>query len=295
MVAEVIIMREEEKKRKSQKSGMKRFLSKRWALPAVYLASAAILIAAVLWFQNSNNDLTKEPGDIGYEDAGSVGKGTDKEAVEVNSKLENFSWPIAKEENAVVKKQFYDMNADKEEQENALVFYDNKYHLNRGIDIAMKDGKTFDVLAAVSGKVTNIREDSLLGNVIEIEHDTGITTQYQSINEIAVKVGDTVVKGQAIAKAGQSLLNEEAGIHVHFEIRKDSVAVNPLEYFEKSVSALMDAEVVNGSAQDEEAVQEDKPSTDEPTEDESTKEHSDPEDSSTEKEPTETENKLDQN
>lgn len=250
MVAEVIFMREDEKKRISQKSGMRRFLSKRWALPAIYLASAAILLTAVIWFQNNNND-SANPGEVDVEQIENAGKNSDKDAVEVNSKVENFSWPVSKQEGTVVKKEFYDVNADKTKQENALVFYDSQYHLNRGIDIGMKDGKEFDVTAALSGEVTKVKEDSLLGNVIEVEHVEGITTSYQSVTDIAVKVGDKVTKGQTIAKAGQSLLNKDAGIHVHFEIRKDSVAVNPQDYFEKSVSTLMEAEVVNGTATDE--------------------------------------------
>ena len=44
-------MREEEKKRNSKKLGIRRFLSKRWALPAIYIACAAILLTAILWFQ----------------------------------------------------------------------------------------------------------------------------------------------------------------------------------------------------------------------------------------------------
>ena len=72
----------------------------------------------------------------------------------------------------------------------------------------------------------------LLGNVIEIEHDKGIVTQYQSVKDVKVKVGEQVKQGQAIAMAGQSLFNEEAGTHVHFEIRKDGVAVNPTKLFQ---------------------------------------------------------------
>ena len=118
--------------------------------------------------------------------------------------------------------------------------------------MAKEDGITFDVLAAVSDKVTKLQEDTVLGIFIEVNHGNGITTKYQSVTDIAVKVGDKVEKGQPLAKAGQSLLNKEAGIHVHFEIRKDNVAVNPVDYFEKSVSALIEAEPVNAEVETEE-------------------------------------------
>ncbi|MFS0783823.1 peptidoglycan DD-metalloendopeptidase family protein [Bacillus sp. 1P06AnD] len=237
-------MREEEKKRTSQKSGMRRFLSKRWALPAIYLATAAILLTAVLWFQNNKED-SATPGDIAKNGIEQTSPGKEQEAIEVNSKLENFGMPVSNQENVVVKKEFYDNKASKEEQESALLYYDNKYIMNKGIDIAMKNGKSFDVTAAVSGKVVSVKDDSLLGNVIEIDHGKGITTSYQSVTDIAVEEGDVVTKGQVIAKAGQSLLNEEAGVHVHFEIRKDAVAVNPNDYFQKPVSALMESKSVD--------------------------------------------------
>ncbi len=271
MVAEVIIMREEEKKRTSQKSGIRRILSKRWALPAIYLVSAAILLTAVLWYQTSNNNNATEPGKVGYEENGTASKNKDEKAVEVNSKLENFIKPVSNQDDMIVKTPFYDVNGEEADQEKALVFYDNQYRLNHGIDVAMKDGKSFDVLTAVSGKVTQVKEDSLLGNSIEVEHGDGITTLYQSVTDIAVKVGDTVKQGQPLAKAGQSLLNKDAGIHVHFEIRKDNIAVNPESYFKKPVTALKDAEVVNGTPKDEKSVSEDESTKEKSSKDSNTK------------------------
>lgn len=241
-------MREEEKKRTSQKSAFRRFLSKRWALPAIYLACAAVLLTGILWYQTTGNN-SANPGDVGYEDSEIAGKGNQEPAVEVNSKVENFSMPVLDENQAVIKKQFYDMNGKKEEQEAALLFYNNQYQPNKGIDVAVKNGETFDVVASLSGTVTKVQEDTLLGNVIEIEHEKGVITRYSSVKDIAVEVGDQVAQGQAIAKAGQSLINEAAGIHVHFEIRKDNVAVNPIEFMDKTVAALKESQV-NSEAQE---------------------------------------------
>lgn len=234
-------MREEEKKRSSQDSNVKRFLKKRWAFPAIYLGSAAIILTAVLWYQNSATDTDK----FGYNEATDLaGKKFEEPAVEVSRTMENFVMPVADPNKVEIQKQFYDNNGTPEQQEAALVFYDNSYHPNTGIDITMKDGEAFDVVAALSGTVTKVVDnDALLGNVIEIEHDKGIVTQYQSVSDIKVKVGDEVKQGQELATAGKSLVNEEAGIHVHFEIRKDNVAVNPIDFFQKPMSALKDVNV----------------------------------------------------
>lgn len=231
-------MREE---KSSQDKSFKRFFKKRWVYPAIYLASAAIILTGVLYFQGSGEQQSSEDFEQATDNANR--QFNDEPALEVNTSLENFTMPVEDVDNAVVKMQFYDNDSDKAEQEAALVVYNNQYHPNTGIDIADKEGKEFDVVASLSGEVTMVKEDSLLGNVIEIEHDNGIVTQYQSIKNMKVKAGDTVKQGDAIATAGTSQFNEKAGIHVHFEIRKDGTPVNPLDYMDKPLSALLDAEI----------------------------------------------------
>ena len=155
--------------------------------------------------------------------------------------------PVADADKTVIKKQFYDVNADEKAQEEALVFYNNRYEQNKGIDIAMEDGKSFDVKASLSGNVTKVQDDALLGNLVEVEHEDGVVTRYQSVKDIKVAVGDKVKQGQAIATAGKSQINEEAGVHVHFEIRKDNIALNPLDFVDKQASAIQSATETEGS------------------------------------------------
>ena len=232
-------MREEEKKRSSQNSSFKRFFKKRWAYPAIYIAAAAIILTGVLWYQNANNN-EANPDSVENSATDVPGKKFNEPAIEVNRSMENILMPVKDADSAVIKRHFYDKNGKAEDQEAALVLYENQYHQNTGVDIGSKDGETFDVVASLSGTVTQVDEDVLLGNVIEIEHDNGIVTQYQSVKDISVEVGDQVKQGQVIAKAGQSMFDEESGIHVHFEIRKDSVAVNPHDYFQKPLSTLQE-------------------------------------------------------
>ncbi|EKN66519.1 peptidase M23 [Neobacillus bataviensis LMG 21833] len=232
-------MREEENKRSSQGSSVKRFFKKRWVFPAIYIASAAIILTGVLWYQSSSSNTDK----YDYKSTDLTGKKNQTPAVEVNKPFENFKMPVDKATEAVVKTKFYDFQGKAEDQESALVFYNNSYLQNTGIDLALKNGETFDVTASLSGTVKRVEEDATLGNVIEIEHDNGIVTQYQSVKDIKVTVGEQVKQGHVLAKAGQSLFNEKAGTHVHFEIRKDGVAVNPTSYFDKPLSALQEKSV----------------------------------------------------
>ncbi|KAB7707455.1 peptidoglycan DD-metalloendopeptidase family protein [Bacillus aerolatus] len=226
-------MREGEKKNTSQK--MKKIFKNRWMFPAVYLMSAAILISGIIWYQMA--DTNNEQGQESQE--GAIEGQFNQPAEEVNSSVEQMALPMKNADEAVVKTGFYDEKASEKQQEAALVVYNNTYHPNTGIAYTAKGGKTFDVTAALSGKVTKVQEnDALLGNVIVIEHADGFVTNYQSVKDIQVAEGDQVSQGDVIAKAGKSLFNEKAGVHLHFEVRKDNVAINPLNCIDKTVAAI---------------------------------------------------------
>lgn len=231
-------MREEENKRTSQNSSsnLQRFFKKRWVFPAIYLASAAIILTGVLWFQGANNDVTENEPNTNEGLPGTAQNG--EPAVPVNSTVENFAMPVLDEDAVEIHKQFYDADGSKEDQEAALVSYENTYYPNKGIDIVGKDGKSFDVAASLSGTVVRSEQDSLFGNIVEIEHAEGVVTVYHSLADVMVEQGDRVDQGQVIAKAGKNLFNKDADVHVHFEIRNNGVAVNPIEFFDQPLTSL---------------------------------------------------------
>ncbi|WP_368042540.1 peptidoglycan DD-metalloendopeptidase family protein [Ectobacillus sp. JY-23] len=224
-------MRDGEKKSRK----VVKFGQKRWVFPTVYIACAAVILTATLWYQSADKKETKKPT-APYSQ-------NNEGAVPVTKATEVVKMPVAKVENAVVKKKFYDPTATPEEQEAALVFYNNTYSANTGIDIASKDGKTFDVTAAISGTVVKSEKDSLLGYVVTVDSGNGITASYQSLEGVALKAGDKVAQGDVIGKAGLSTISKEAGYHVHFELRKDGVAVNPQTFFDKTVADIKTAPV----------------------------------------------------
>ncbi|WLD93138.1 peptidoglycan DD-metalloendopeptidase family protein [Alkalihalobacillus sp. AL-G] len=224
-------MREEENKKSVRPLNTKWYKKKRWIYPAVYLGFAAVILASVLWYQNSiGENLNEEADPAGFED---------QEAVPAVSDSEVFKSPVDKA--AVnVQRKFYDSEASAAEQEAALVFYNNTYFQNKGINYATESGEPFDVMASLSGKVVKADQEPLLGYVVHIEHDNGVVTHYSSLADVQVEKGDTIKQGQVLGTAGMNLLDKEAKIHVHFEVRKDGVAVNPLDYFNKTVTDIPD-------------------------------------------------------
>lgn len=243
-------MREEEKIT-SLDSKWKRIIRKKWVLPSVYIASAALILTGVLWYQAATGSLF---GDNEANDAKNVADQysdlSQQDAVPVNATEENFKMPVLDEKSVVIKKQFYDNDASSEEQEAALVFYNNTYYPSTGIDIAQENGESFDVVASLSGTVVRAENDSILGNVIEIEHENGVTTYYQSLDEMHVEAGASVDQGDVIGTAGTSVYNKDAGVHVHFEIRQNNEPVNPVDFFNKPLSSLEKANENNAKTEE---------------------------------------------
>ncbi|MEO0087126.1 MAG: M23 family metallopeptidase [candidate division WOR-3 bacterium] len=106
-----------------------------------------------------------------------------------------------------------------------LTQYYQWYH--KGIDIANPAGP--DILAADSGKVISaISQRYAYGNHILIDHGNGFITLYAHLSSFYVSQGQTVNRGDAIGKMGCT--GRCTGTHLHFEIRYNGSAQNPLNY-----------------------------------------------------------------
>ncbi len=101
---------------------------------------------------------------------------------------------------------------------------------NDGINIKIAEGTP--VAAAENGVVAYAgNELKGFGNLLLVKHADGWITAYAHNKEFLVKRGDSVKRGQPIAKAGKTGSAKEA--QLHFEIRKGTKAVDPLTYLEK--------------------------------------------------------------
>lgn len=98
---------------------------------------------------------------------------------------------------------------------------------NDGINLAVPEGTP--VKAAEDGVVAySGNELKGYGNLVLVRHSNGYVTAYAHASELLVKRGDTIKRGQIIAKSGQS--GEVGSPQLHFEIRKGSSPVDPLQF-----------------------------------------------------------------
>jgi murein DD-endopeptidase MepM/ murein hydrolase activator NlpD len=116
---------------------------------------------------------------------------------------------------------------------NITSYFGNRYHpilkkrkYHSGIDIAAPAGTP--IKAADSGVVIFADRNGGYGKYISIDHGNGISSCYGHCSLILVDAGQIVTKGDIIGKVGSTGLS--TGNHCHFEIRKNGVCVDPLEY-----------------------------------------------------------------
>lgn len=95
-----------------------------------------------------------------------------------------------------------------------------------GTDFAAWSGE--EILAFAAGTVSFAGQSDSYGNYIKIDHGNGWESLYSHCSKLFAAVGDTVAAGDKIALVGDTGLT--TGPHLHFELSKDGVYVNP-EYY----------------------------------------------------------------
>lgn len=91
------------------------------------------------------------------------------------------------------------------------------------------------IVASRPGTVTHTGPSGTYGNLVKIKHSGGLETRYAHCSAILVRKGDQVSAGQQIAKIGST--GRSTGPHLHFEIRVNGTAKNPMQYVSKSDTA----------------------------------------------------------
>lgn len=109
------------------------------------------------------------------------------------------------------------------------------YRLHEGVDIIGDVGTK--VFATGDGVVRYTgRTEGGYGAVVEISHGYGYTTLYAHLSDILVHRGDSVKRGQVIAKSGRTGL--VTGPHLHYEVRLNGRSQNPADYFFDDIDGI---------------------------------------------------------
>lgn len=133
-----------------------------------------------------------------------------------------------------VLKNFYDYQSDEALQKTSIIVHENNYIQNSGVDYG-KDTE-FEVISILEGTVISVKEDDSLKGTIEIKHDNGFISVYQSLKDIKVKKDQVISQGQVLGTATTNEIDKDLGNHLHFELLVSGQNVNPEIYLDKELS-----------------------------------------------------------
>ena len=102
-----------------------------------------------------------------------------------------------------------------------------------GVDITAQPGTPINAIAAGIVRFSGRRAG--FGNLVELDHGNGFTTRYAHNRNNLVIMGDIVNQGQMIAQMGSS--GRSTGPHVHFEVLRNGISLDPLPYIQAGYGA----------------------------------------------------------
>ena len=104
--------------------------------------------------------------------------------------------------------------------------------MHEGVDYVVDFGTP--IHASAGGVVAYAGLHPQYGNMVEIDHGNDIITRYAHASKLLVKLGQVVRRGEKIAEVGST--GRSTGNHLHFEVRYQGIAQNPVRFLEKSAS-----------------------------------------------------------
>jgi len=209
----------------------KRLRLKRWVTGAVYLSLISIIFLSMVFLSKIMDQKYGESLNVSYILKDVI----DTDIPVINVESDKIIKPFDSE-SVKIDIEYYDMKKDEESQQKSLILYENTYMPNTGILYSSEE--TFDCITTMDGKVTKISKDELLGNVIEITHNSSLITTYYSVDNIKVEEGETLKQGDIIATSGKNNISSTSDNMLLFEVSLNSVNINPETYYETKIEDL---------------------------------------------------------
>lgn len=205
---------------------------KKFVVPTIYTLSIAAVFLSIILLGKTFNSLFSI--DENKEEVIDV---IDKPSIPVVNVEEDkqIIKPFTNEGISVIKN-FYNKNSEEKQQQESLIYYENTYMQSTGV--LYSHSEVFDIVAVLDGTVSNIKEDDLLGKIVEIKHSTNLTTVYQSLSTVDVKVGNAINQGDKIGISGTNKVDTTTENQLLFEVYHKGLLVDPIEFYNMKIEDL---------------------------------------------------------
>ena len=200
---------------------MKKKRLKKLVLPILYVMIIAVSFIAIA---GVNSLLAKTPEDYNYSQSILT---NETQSVEKEQEELKIVKPYTSDQ-VKISTSYYSKDADDAKQESSLIYYEKTYMPSTGI-IYTSD-EVFDVVAALDGEVKSVKNDALLGTVVEISHNSNLTTIYYSLKNVSLSQGDHVTSGTKIGNSSPNKLVQNPSLL--FEVYYQGKSMDPEKFYE---------------------------------------------------------------
>ena len=207
--------------------------AKRLVVPTIYTISLLLIIGSIFLLVSGISSYFKEIPDYDYAVKNVFNDINKVLPVQTSKSLIIKSYLS---ENVSIVKYFYDFEGEREGQEKALVYYENTYMQNSGVDYI--SNSVFDVVSILDGEVISVEKDNTLGNIVKVKHEKDLISIYQGIDEVSVSKGDSVTQGQILGVSSTSKINPEYNSSLHFEVYYKGEIIDPENLYTLSIEDL---------------------------------------------------------
>lgn len=202
----------------------------KYFLPTIFVGIITVMVVCVLLVISGVKNYLREEKDYNYT---------------IEDVFNNDVLPVIKtQSDSIVKpyiyedvkvgKGYYDYESDEKKQESSIIYFENTYMQNSGVDYV--SDKEFDVVSILDGEIISIEDNDIYGKILKIKHNDNLISVYSNIKDILYKVGDKISQSEIIANTDKSKLDDNIKSMLHFEIYYKGETIDPEKLYTMKVS-----------------------------------------------------------
>lgn len=201
-------------------------------IPSIYVGVIGVMVVSCLLVVSGVKNFLNERKDYDY----TLDKVFIKDTIPVSKNENNMIIKPYTNDKVKVYSYFYDFEGDIKKQLDSLIYYENTYMQNNGVDYS--NDEEFDVVSILDGEVISIEDNAIYGKVVTIKHNDNLKSVYSNVKNVLVNVGYKISQGEIFASSDTYKVDTKVKSLLHFEVYYKDNAIDPENLYTMSVSDL---------------------------------------------------------
>lgn len=201
-------------------------------IPSIYVGVIGVMVVSCLLVVSGVKNFLNERKDYDY----TLDKVFIKDTIPVSKNESNMIVKPYTNDKVKVYSYFYDFEGDSKKQLDSLIYYENTYMQNNGVDYS--NDEDFDVVSILDGEIISIEDNAIYGKVVTIKHNDNLKSVYSNVKNVLVNVGYKISQGEIFASSDAYKVDTKVKSLLHFEIYYKDNAIDPENLYTMSVSDL---------------------------------------------------------